>query len=46
MIIVVPAPNNYDAPDMMVDNDTVAIATVASAMSRNAVLPPSTWIAV
>ncbi len=45
MIIIVPTRNNNDALDMMVDNNMVRIVTVASAMSRNAVLPPSTWMA-
>jgi hypothetical protein len=46
MIIIVPAPNDKDAPNAMVDNNVVAIATVASAMSRKAASPPSTWTAV
>jgi hypothetical protein len=35
MIIVVPAPNDY--------NDEVVVTIIASAMSRNAALPLSTW---
>jgi hypothetical protein len=45
VIIIVPAPNNDDTHDMTVDDNAVAIATIASAMSRNAALPSSTWAA-
>jgi hypothetical protein len=37
MIIVVPAPND--------DDNAVTVGTIASAMSRNAALPSSTWMA-
>jgi hypothetical protein len=46
MIVVIPAPNNDDTPDATVDDDMVVVATVASTMSRNAVLLSSTWTAV
>jgi hypothetical protein len=39
MIVIVPAPNNNDAPNVTVDNNAVVVATIASAMSRNAALP-------
>jgi hypothetical protein len=42
MIIVSPTPNKDDTPNATVDNNVVMIAMVASAMSRNAALPPST----
>ncbi len=38
MIVVVPAPNDDDAPDAMVDDDAVAVLTSASAMSRDTAL--------
>jgi hypothetical protein len=46
MIIIILASNNNDAPDATVDNDAVAIGTVALTMSRNALFPSSTWTAV
>ncbi len=46
MIIIVPALNYDDTPDAMVDDDAVAVVTIASAMSRNTALPSSTWMAM
>jgi hypothetical protein len=46
MIIIVPTPNNNNARDATVDDNEVAIVTVASAMSRNAVLPSSTAVSL
>jgi hypothetical protein len=46
MIVIVPTPNEDNVPNKMVDDDVVAVKTVASAMSRNAALPLSTWMAV
>jgi hypothetical protein len=45
MIVVVPAPNYNNAPSAMVDNNTVMVTTIASAMSRNATSLLSTWTA-
>ncbi len=45
MIIVVLAPNDNDAPDATIDDHAGTVGTVASAMSRNAALPSSTWTA-
>jgi hypothetical protein len=36
MSTIVPAPNNNHAPNVTVDNNPVAVATITSAMSRNA----------
>jgi hypothetical protein len=45
MIIIVPAPNNENAPDTMVDKDAVVVPTIAFTMSRNAASPLSAWMA-
>ncbi len=45
MIIIVHAPNDNHAPNVMVDDNVVAVTTIAMAMSRNVALPSSTWTA-
>ncbi len=45
MIIILHAPNNNNAPNVMVDDNVVAVTTIAMAMSRNAALPSPTWTA-
>ncbi len=42
MIVVVPAPNNDNAPNVTVDDKAVVVVTVTSAMRRNAASPSST----
>jgi hypothetical protein len=45
MIVLVPALNDNDTPNAVVDDDVIAVATIPSAVSRNAALPLSTWMA-
>jgi hypothetical protein len=45
MIVVIPAPNDDNAPGTMVDDNVVTGATVTSSMSRNTTLLPSIWTA-
>jgi hypothetical protein len=46
MIVVIPAPNDDNVPTVMIDDNKGSVATVDSAMSRNAASLLSTWAAV